>query len=221
MDWLPKDHPNARVFGINYETALAEWSANPIRNCPCETKGTIENRSKDLLKNMVAAGIGDGGRPIVWVGHSMGGLVAKSVIVQAADNGNMRVRQLAENSRGILFLGTPHRGSPVANHVERIFSPTIEVKELVENGKSLLNLDDKFVRFMQHRPHTRIVSVAEGCPTVLTSFKFPICIVSAESARASLGAFYTVNMDHLGLSKPCRRQSFLYQLLNDMVHDVK
>lgn len=224
MDWLPDDCPSVRVFGVHYETALSEWSTNTSRNCPCEKSGTIHNRSEELLNSLVASGIGDGGRPIIWIGHSMGGLVAKSVIVQAAESPDPRRRQLAENTRGILFMGTPHKGSAVAKlkqHVELLFSPTIEVKELIENGTVLLNLHEKFLQFMQDQLRTRIISVAEGCPTVLTSFKFPFFIVNAESARASMGDFYVLNMDHLGLSKPFCRQSFLYQLLLAMLRDVK
>lgn len=80
MDWLPVDHPSLRVLGVNYETALSEWYANHQSNCPCEKAGTLHNRSEDLLQGLAAAGVGADGRPVVWIGHSMGGLIAKSII---------------------------------------------------------------------------------------------------------------------------------------------
>lgn len=224
MDWLPNDYPFIRVIGLNYETSLSEWSANKNNSCPCEKKGTLHNRSEELLRSLSASGVGKNGRPIVWVGHSMGGLIAKSIIVQAQESDVPEMRQLAENTRAILFLGTPHKGSPVAKlkqHIQMILSPTIEVKELEENGTYLLNLHEQFLQFMTNaKNNVQVVSVAEGCPTVLTAFKFPFQIVTQESAKLQFGDFYVLNVDHLGLSKPIYRQSFLYQRLLAMLKDV-
>jgi pimeloyl-ACP methyl ester carboxylesterase len=46
---------------------------------------------------------------LVIVGHSMGGLVARSACQQAARQGNSWLRQL----RKMVFLGTPHLGAPL------------------------------------------------------------------------------------------------------------
>lgn len=80
MDWLPVDHPGVRVLGVNYETALSEWYVNHHANCPCEKAGTLHNRAEELLHSLASSGVGANGRPVVWVGHSMGGLIAKSII---------------------------------------------------------------------------------------------------------------------------------------------
>lgn len=224
MDWLPDDQPTVRVFGVHYDTALSEWSSNSHRTCPCEKKGTIYNRSADLLNSLVAAGVGSDNRPIIWIGHSMGGLIAKSVIVQAIESADPNVRRLAENTGGILFMGTPHRGSAIAKmkqHVQMLVSPTIEVMELVENGNALLTLHEKFVQFMNVRPRVKIVSVAEGLPMVLSTFKLPFYIVTADSAKLPYGDFYVLHMDHLGLSKPFCRQSFLYRQVLAMLCEVR
>lgn len=224
MDWLPNDYPNIRVLGLNYETSLSEWSSNKNNNCPCEKKGTLHNRSEEFLKCLVASGVGRNGRPVIWVGHSMGGLIAKSIIIQALESDDANTRQLAENTKGLLFLGTPHKGSPVAKlkqHIQLIFSPTIEVKELEENNTYLLRLHEKFLKYIDTaKERIEVVSVAEGCPTVLTAFKFPFHIVSEESAQLHFGDFYVLNVDHLGLSKPVFRQSFLYQRLLAIIRDV-
>lgn len=222
MDWLPFDCPNLRIIGINYETALTEWSAK--HTCPCEKgKGTLQNRSDELMKSLAASGVGQD-RPIIWVGHSMGGLLVKEIIVQAMNNANDDIRKLALNTRGILFLGTPHKGSSVAKlkqHIQFLLSPTIEVKELEENGSFLLSLHEKFLGYLNDmKDKVNIVSVIEGSPTMLTSFKFPIHIVTQESAKLQFGDFYILNVDHLGLSKPIFRQSFLYQRLLMIIKDV-
>ena len=224
MDWLPSDFPNIRVIGLNYETSLSEWSSSNNNTCPCEKKGTLHNRSEELLQNLVASGVGANNRPVIWVGHSMGGLIAKSIIIQALESSDEATKKLAENTRAILFLGTPHKGSAVAKlkqHIQLILSPTVEVKELEENGTYLLKLHDKFLTYIDNvKEKVEIVSVAEGCPTVLTAFKFPFHIVTAESAKLQFGDFYVLNVDHLGLSKPIFRQSFLYRRLVTIIDDV-
>lgn len=143
--------------------------------------------------------------------------------MQALESDDPAVRQLASNTQAIVFLGTPHRGSAVAKlkqHTQLILSPTVEVKELEENSAYLLQLHQKFERFMEQQRQLRIVSVTEGNPTRLTTFKFPFHIVPETSARLPVGDHYVLNVDHLGLSKPVVRQSFLYQRILAVLGDV-
>lgn len=91
-------------------------------------------------------------------------------------------------------------------------------------GSQLLqNLQDKFERKLSKS--VKIVSIAEGCPTNITAFKFPMHFVTEQSAKLNIGEFYVLNVDHLGLSKPIFRQSFLYQrmlqIINDVMENVK
>lgn len=47
--------------------------------CPSvKVKFTLEERSSDLLLKLVEAGLGS--RPIVWITHSMGGLIVKNML---------------------------------------------------------------------------------------------------------------------------------------------
>lgn len=222
MDWLPQEYPDIRVIGLNYETSISEWSPGLI--CPCDkNKSSLYDRSKEFLRTLAAANIGRD-CPVVWVCHSMGGLLAKSIIVQALNDSNANVRAIGENTRAILFLGTPHKGSPVAKlkqHVQLILSPTIEVKELRENCQLLLQLQTQFEHALAKlKTPIKIVSIAEGLPTAITTFKFPMQFVNEESANLNIGDFYVLNVDHLGLCKPVFRQSFLYQRLLAVINDV-
>lgn len=144
--------------------------------------------------------------------------------MQAAASSDPAVQRLADNTEAFVFLGTPHRGSAVAKlkqHTQLILSPTVEVKELEEDSAYLLSLHADFERYMaQHKRGMRILSVAEGEPTRLTTFKFPFHIVQEQSARLPVGEHYVLNVDHLGLSKPMYRQSFLYQRILAVVSDV-
>ncbi|KAH8289256.1 hypothetical protein KR054_002402, partial [Drosophila jambulina] len=224
MEWLPDDYPDARIIGIDYTSALTEWSANFTKYCPCERgQGKFEVRASTLLERIVASDVGND-RPIVWIGHSMGGLLTKLILIKSSDSEDPKVQRLAKNTRGIVFLGTPHRGSPIAKwkqHMQMILSPSIEVKEMEENAPKLLEMHRRFMDCLHKFLHrVKVVSVAEGSPTMLTTFKFPLRIVTEESSRIDFGDYYLLNDDHLGLSKPIYRQSFLYQRLLHVIHEA-
>uniref|UniRef100_A0A182JWX7 GPI inositol-deacylase n=1 Tax=Anopheles christyi TaxID=43041 RepID=A0A182JWX7_9DIPT len=222
MEWLPKDFPSIRVLGLDYESSLSQWSAT---GCPCEKyDGKLHKRAAEFLEKLATSDVGQD-RPIIWVGHSMGGLLIKSIMVQALESPNPKVRRLAENSRVVMFLGTPHRGSGVAKlkqHTSALVWPSVEVQELEENSTHLLHLNKTFLRSVDglgaRKP--KIITLCEGKPTVLTSFKLAIHVVPESSARIDAGDFYLTSEDHLNLSKPICRQSFLYQRLVGAIQEA-
>ncbi|XP_058129574.1 protein SERAC1 [Anopheles ziemanni] len=222
MEWLPKDFPSIRVLGLDYESSLSQWSAT---GCPCEKyDGKLQKRAAEFLEKLATSDVGQD-RPVIWVGHSMGGLLIKSIMVQAAESPNPRVRRIAENSRVVMFLGTPHRGSGVAKlkqHTSALVWPSVEVRELEENSTQLLHLNKTFLRTIDQlgARKPKIITLCEGRPTSLTSFKLNIHVVPESSARIDAGDFYLTSEDHLNLSKPICRQSFLYQRLVGAIQDA-
>lgn len=145
-------------------------------------------------------------------------------IVQASKSNDPAIRQIADQSQGILFLGTPHRGSLVAKlrqHTQLIVAPTVEVKELVGNNSYLLELQAKFEAYLATRKQSmHIVSMSEGLPTKISAFNIPVKIVEEESSKIPVGDHYVLNVDHLCLSKPVVRHSFLYQRLLGMIDTI-
>lgn len=76
-DWLPKDCCNLRLIGVNYSTSLSMWASI----CPSEKrKLTLNDHSEVLLEKLKNAGLGN--KPIVWIAHSMGGLIVKNMLVK-------------------------------------------------------------------------------------------------------------------------------------------
>lgn len=76
-DWLPRDCRNLRIIGVNYNTSLSMWASI----CPSEKgKFTLNDHSQLLLEKLQNAGVGN--RPIVWIAHSMGGLIVKNMLTK-------------------------------------------------------------------------------------------------------------------------------------------
>jgi len=92
---------------------------------------TIDARSDELLNALERAGVGS--RPIVWVAHSMGGLLVKQLLIKASKSTDPNTSAIVSNSKAVLMLSVPHGGSPVAtlNPTARfLLYPSVEVEEL-------------------------------------------------------------------------------------------
>ena len=115
-----------------------------------EIKITTSSRSEDMLKKLQAAGVGQ--RPTVFVGHSMGGLIIKKMLVNAQNSDDEERKKFAENTKGIVFYSTPHKGSEIANLnmiTKYFFSPSVEVQELNTDYPLLLELNNYFKGFVE------------------------------------------------------------------------
>ena len=119
-------------------------------------------------------------RPIVFVAHSLGGLVIKRALVYSSEvRGIMteHLRSIFVSTYGILFLGTPHAGSNVAewgSRLESICSAILPtrlidtqpqlVNALKANSETLQNIDRQFIQLTSQ---FRIYFFHEGKPTHL------------------------------------------------------
>jgi alpha-beta hydrolase superfamily lysophospholipase len=54
------------------------------------------------LEGLLAAGVGQ--RPVIFVGHSMGGLIIKKMLVAAQNSGSEAAEALAKNTKGLKNL---------------------------------------------------------------------------------------------------------------------
>lgn len=125
-DWLPHDCPNVRISAINYDTDPYLW--RPIWY-PKRKRTNLMSRANKMIKLLVENGIGDQ-RPIVWVGHSKGGLYVKQVIVNAYMSQMPDMQCLWQSTRGVLFYSVPHSGSPLADLNLPFLTQSIEMIEI-------------------------------------------------------------------------------------------
>jgi hypothetical protein len=80
----------------------------------------VEDKALDLLnrlsrKRSNTQGLSVGTRPIVFVCHSLGGIVVKKALILAHErSSDPEYKQILDSTRGIAFLGVPHKGSGAA-----------------------------------------------------------------------------------------------------------
>ncbi|XP_059633209.1 uncharacterized protein LOC132275987 isoform X2 [Cornus florida] len=178
-EWLSADFPRARLFSIKYKSNLTQWSGASL---------PLQEVSSMLLEKLVDAGIGN--RPVVFVTHSMGGLVVKQMLNQAkAENKD----NLVNNTIGLVFYSCPHFGSKLADMPWRmglVFRPAPTIGELRSGSPRLVELND----FIRHLYKKGLLEVLSFCETKVTpivegygGWAFRMEIVPIESAYPGFG----------------------------------
>lgn len=216
-DWLPKDVSNLRILGVNYWSSLSEW----LERCPMQS-ADIATRATELVPALIDAGVGGKATPVVWLAHSMGGLIVKQVLVEASQSDQQPLKKVAENTKAVLFFSTPHKGSAVAampRPAAAVLWPSNDVRQLQENSPVLLDLHKSFITFADAYGWETI-SFVETMPTLVTAFKVPIHFVESFSADLGRGEFYQLPLDHLSICKPATRQSILYTTVLNVLQRV-
>lgn len=211
-DWLPKDCSNLRILGFNYWSKLSDW----LEGCPLQNADIVA-RADELADALIDAEVGT--KNVVWLAHSMGGLIVKQLLVNAAKHNDDSYKQLCRKTKAVLFYSTPHKGSSLATMpraAASILWPSRDVKQLQVNSPELLELHSSFLKFAD-KFNWETISFAETVPTLITAFKVPLHFVEPQSADLGRGTFYQLPLDHLSICKPATRQSIIYTTVLDVL----
>jgi len=103
-------------------------------------------------------------RPIIFVAHSLGGLVTKQCLIYSRSiehQNSVHLRSIYLSTYGILFMGTPHNGSDLAKWgslLQSIAAATLPrklfdssshlVEDLKKNNETLQNINRQFTEIM-------------------------------------------------------------------------
>nr|XP_036586253.1 ankyrin repeat-containing protein [Colletotrichum truncatum]KAF6796660.1 ankyrin repeat-containing protein [Colletotrichum truncatum] len=101
-DFLPKDIPNIRVLLYGYDTSLPGSLS----------KQSIQDLGKMLLEHIAAFRANDGTtrRPLIFIGHSLGGLLIKEALIRAGKPQSEAIADLSFACYALLFFGVPNLG---------------------------------------------------------------------------------------------------------------
>ncbi|WVZ55736.1 hypothetical protein U9M48_006360 [Paspalum notatum var. saurae] len=202
-EWLAADFPRARFFTVKYKTNLTQWTGASL---------PLQEVSSMLLRKLVAAGIGS--RPVVFVTHSMGGLVVKQLLYQAKLN---NYDKFLNNTVGLVFYSCPHFGSKLADMPWRmglVFRPAPSIGELRSGSPRLVELND----FVRHRHNKGLLDVLSFSETQVTpivegygGWALRMEIVPIESAYPGFGELVVLqSTDHINSCKPVNKNDPSY-----------
>ncbi|KAK6859075.1 hypothetical protein PG995_004928 [Apiospora arundinis] len=103
---LPKFCPGARILTWGYDSHVTKGFNGPVN------KSSVYQHGKDLLYGLRR--LGPAPRPMIIVAHSLGGIVTKEMLALSQNSSEDRIKAIVETMEAVVFLGTPHRGSPMA-----------------------------------------------------------------------------------------------------------
>lgn len=108
---LPSDLPKARIMTFAYDSLWA--GANPI-------KTDVRDIAESFLKSLIAEREDCPERPLIFIAHCFGGLVVQRMLLRA--NQRADTRHICEVTVGVVFLGTPHRGTGAFSNTGMIYA---------------------------------------------------------------------------------------------------
>lgn len=214
QELLPTDIPSARVITFGYEAAVIDLN-NEV------TQSTMETHAADICDRL--AGLRSGTpsfkRPIVFVAHSLGGLVCAQAIVKGASGVSTdNSYTIANNTQGIIFLGTPFHGSPSAKYMEvlrrviRVFHSTNakKIHDLKERSEKLEVLVEAFAnRLRQRLSDGKELGVYFFCETLTTH---SVLVVPENNAKIiGYGDQASIHANHSDMCKFASRDDEGYK----------
>ena len=206
--WLEQDIPSIKIWLVGFPAAMTHWGGYGI---------SIPDRADSILARLLAESHLATGN-VIFVAHSLGGLVVEQVLRtaerQAQDD--ERAKDFLCRVRRVAFLGTPHKGTILATLSKALWPvirPTAVTRELILGGTELRHLN------YWYRKHCRESGIenlllAEGRAPKIFGISLPNTIgkiVSVNSADAGLPETpLIVDEDHKGISKPVSRSAEVY-----------
>lgn len=147
----------------------------------------------------------------------MGGLLAKQLLRHGRDFGDPNWGRIARNTRGIVFLSTPHSGSDIAGwvkHLGLVLRSTVSVDELQAHDPRLRELNIWFRNNLQAM-RIRAEVYCEKVPTR------GFVVVNETSTDPGITGVVPVPMDedHISICKPTSRGTILYKRTLRFVRD--
>ncbi|NEQ68807.1 MAG: hypothetical protein F6K21_25565 [Symploca sp. SIO2D2] len=194
--WLGKDLPNVGIWCLGYEVEPLNWKGATM---------PLVDRATNILALLDTYDIGN--RPLIFITYSLGGLLVKQMLRHAQDLGTPEWQAIVEQTKGIVFLSTPHSGSEIAswiNYIGRILSPSISVEELEAHHPQLRQLN------LVYRNHQRLsqIPMQVYCEKQKTN---GILVVNETSADPGISGVIPIPVDHnhISICKPKSKDSLI------------
>jgi hypothetical protein len=173
----------------------------------------LVDRATNILDLLDSYEIGD--RPVIFITHSLGGLLVKQMLRNARGYGLWKA--IASQTKGIVFLSTPHSGSDMASwikYIGGILRTTVSVEELEAHHPQLRDLNLLYRNDEQFSQVPMLVY----CETRPTK---GILVVNQTSADPGIKGVIPVPMDfdHISICKVADRKTQIYRQVKRFIQN--
>lgn len=195
--WLAEDLKNVDIYTFGYPASIFTNWANKEMD--------IFERAQNMLEHMAGAGLGK--RPLAFISHSLGGILAKVLLRRASDSTDNDYKTIAEATRLIVFLSTPHTGASLASALSLVPGASSHI-QLLSNGTGFLDdLNAHFRTFAGQKADLQTAVYYEKFKTAKT-----ILVVDRQSADPGVANTQPVALDknHINICKPNDAEDVVY-----------
>jgi pimeloyl-ACP methyl ester carboxylesterase len=201
---LAEDMSGLAVYSLGYPADKASWGSGwPI----AEAAVAVLER---LMSNRALRASGD--TPIVFVCHSLGGLIIKKLVLIAdRDRGqDAQKGKFLDRIRGVVFLATPHGGSIMATIPSQLqWFVSDAMRDLKANDAALLDLSNSYRNCIaDNRGRIRHCVFYEKRP--MFGVAKAVVPMSADPGIAGVRPV-PIDRDHGAICKPLDRDDPVYE----------
>ena len=199
---LPPKLPKTRILTYGYDAYVVKTSV--------ASQNRLIDHATNLLNDLAAerASPKASSRPLVFITHSLGGLVCKEAILLSRNYPESHLRDMFEHTKAIIFMGTPHRGSWMADWFKIPASALGLVKSINKSLLQILQTNEQQLESIQVRFWAMIRELRESGRMLHVSCFFeelPIAgvgkVVSKESATLEGYSSFSIHADHRDMVK--------------------
>lgn len=202
-DLLKQDLPDVRILSYGYDADFFNlWKPASISRL----SNHAENLVGDLVRKREQTETET--RNIVFVAHSLGGLVTESALCVSRNNAEAHLRQIERYTAGIAFLGVPHCGANLASW-GKFGAQMLSV--LKQSNKAILGAlepGSEMLREVEKGFHSILrLRKDEGSEISITSFyeELPVIqigeIVPLHSAEIKGYSCFGIHANHMDMTK--------------------
>lgn len=169
---LPKDVPKARIMTFGYDADVVHFWAMASQNRIGDHASNLVNSLAQLRERTETED-----RPIVFVTHSLGGLVFEDAMLLSKNSAEKHIRSLVECTNGVCFLGTPHCGASTATWASIFGSLMNALKTTNVDILDVLRSNSQVLSRIQSQFHTMLrANKDQGREMKITCFfeEFPV-----------------------------------------------
>jgi hypothetical protein len=199
LDWLSEDIAGLRLWTVSWNASATALNKKHVLS--------ISQTSDILLNLLQSAGVGN--RPLVFITHSLGGLLLKLLLRDAEILNRPEHQKISRATRSVFFIGTPHKGSfwaSPANFAAGSLA-TDKLKILLEGSPDAISIDRWY--------DANAGRIGIETNTLYETMKMGVLIVSTASAikgtEESLAI--AVEADHVQICKIPSRLDHSYILI--------
>lgn len=199
---LPPEIGKARILTYGYDAYIVRRSVASSNRLIDHATNFLNDLTTDRTRYNASS------RALIFIAHSLGGLVCKKAILLSRNNPEPHLQGVFNCTKGIVFMGTPHKGAWMADWAKIPASTLGIVKSVNKSLLYILETDNQLLEAIQIDFWSMIRELRENGRRIdVTCFfeELPLPgvgkVVSKESATLEGYSSFSIHSNHSNMVK--------------------